>query len=633
MDRLDQCLERPQIQRFLNGNCADDQAELIADHLGRCDSCSAIATEIIGQSDTIVRLARSLDDGLETESAWKDLRHRLLGSSPALLAQLPLPLALGQYDLIEPIGQGGMGRVFKARQRLLKRSVAVKLLSPDRADDPDAVANFLHEMEVIGSLDHPHIVSAVDADCVDGVYFLVMDYEPGLDLSRLQERLPRLTCADACEMVRQAAVGLQYAHENGLVHCDIKPSNLILTDQGVVKVLDLGLARFQHRESHNSILTVAGTVDYMAPEQWSARLPVDIRADIYALGCTLFKLLVGVAPYEKAGAARRAAHESAPIPDLATLRPDLPLPLAGVVRRMLAKLPADRFSQPRDVVEALSPFCRGSELTAVAKQAAISTGDTVRMRGIAETLVGGQRLQRLRRLGAKRAWMIILGLALGLTFIGGAIMALIRGSEHNPGWQAVSLSEPRSFVSRDVNCLVSPGKVNELAALSTKSSLPLFIPMGSATRLPFSLKTSIAADFNGEAGLYFGFANPLGDGSAPHTYQALTLVRNVSLGPNELWLRYAAYEERHGITVQLKMIKGKWPVKIDESRHFQTLEVAVRERNLQFKWNGENIPPNAAANAEPQPDSGQYAGAYGLFLGRGEAVFGGFQMNTSESEK
>ena len=264
MNATDQCLERQQIQRFLTGDCADEQAESIAEHLGRCAVCEALATEIVGQSGTIVRLARSFDDRIESEPACKELRRRLLGHPPTLLAQLALPLALGQYDLLEPIGQGGMGRVFKARQRLLKRSVAVKLLSPDRADDPDAVASFLHEMEAIGSLDHPHIVRAADAACLDGVYFLVMDYVPGLDVARLLDQLRQLACADACEVVRQAAVGLQYAHENGLVHCDIKPSNLLLTEQGVVKLLDLGLARFQQRESPNSS-TVAGTVDYMAP--------------------------------------------------------------------------------------------------------------------------------------------------------------------------------------------------------------------------------------------------------------------------------------------------------------------------------------------------------------------------------
>ena len=149
--------------------------------------------------------------------------------------------------------------MFKARHRHLKRLMAVKLLAPERQNDPEAVGRFLVEMEAIGRLSHPHLVHATDAGCIDGMYFLVMEFEAGLDLGELLRRVPRLDVADACEVIRQAAEGLQYAHEHGLIHCDIKPSNLLLTEAGKIKVLDLGLARIGADGDDPLTRSVAGT--------------------------------------------------------------------------------------------------------------------------------------------------------------------------------------------------------------------------------------------------------------------------------------------------------------------------------------------------------------------------------------
>src|SRR5205085_11414758 len=184
------------------------------------------------------------------------------------------------------------GTVYKAEHTRLRRLVAIKLLSADRTQSPSAVARFDREMHAIGGLDHPNIVRALDAGEHEGKHFLVMEFVAGDDVSALLARLGPVPVADACEIVRQAALGLQHAHQAGLVHRDIKPGNLMLTPDGVVKVLDLGLALLSQPAETGRELTgsgqVMGTLDYMAPEQGDDMHGVDIRADVYSLGATLY---------------------------------------------------------------------------------------------------------------------------------------------------------------------------------------------------------------------------------------------------------------------------------------------------------------------------------------------------------
>jgi serine/threonine protein kinase len=211
---------------------------------------------------------------------------------------------LGEYELLEPLGQGGMGQVWKARHRKLGKLVAVKLIRPDQEKSHQAVLRFAREMRALGSLSHPQVVEASDAGESDGVVYLVMQLIEGEDLANyVRERGP-LPVADACELARQVAVGLAYLHGRGLVHRDLKPSNLMRTPAGEVKILDFGLARWQRPESAENTdgLTAPsdglGTPDYVAPEQTLHAASVDIRADLYALGCTLVFLLTGKAPFE-----------------------------------------------------------------------------------------------------------------------------------------------------------------------------------------------------------------------------------------------------------------------------------------------------------------------------------------------
>ncbi len=191
---------------------------------------------------------------------------------------------LGPYQIVRKLGQGGMGAVYEARHTKLKKTVAVKVLPPEMMRSSIVIARFEREMEAVGALDHPHIVRAMDAGEFDGTHFLVMEYVEGSDLSALVKEQGTLSVRDACKVIRQAAMGLQHAHEHGLVHRDIKPSNIFVTKAGQVKLLDLGLARISRIDEEHAGITssgqVLGTPDYMSPEQWDDTHSVDARADL-----------------------------------------------------------------------------------------------------------------------------------------------------------------------------------------------------------------------------------------------------------------------------------------------------------------------------------------------------------------
>ena len=313
-----------------------------------------------------------------------------------------------------------MGTVYKALHTRLKRPVAIKLLPGRRLADPEAVARFQREMEAVGRLDHPHLVRAYDAGEAEGHQFLVMEFLHGVDLAKLVRRDGPLPVADACEVVRQAAMGLQHAHEHGLVHRDVKPSNLMLTSTGQVKVLDLGLARLTV-ETPDAEMTssgqVVGTGDFIAPEQGRDTRQADARSDVYSLGCTLYFLLTGKAPF--AGPQydtfmkKVIAHSQEPIPPIQQFCPDLPGPMLAVLGRMLAKEPGKRFQTAAEVAEALVPFSHGSDLTRIVQ----GRGEP---RRIAE---GVQAPRRWRRNRWFTAVFILVVAALGSWYAGARLLA------------------------------------------------------------------------------------------------------------------------------------------------------------------------------------------------------------------
>jgi eukaryotic-like serine/threonine-protein kinase len=321
--------------------------------------------------DTRTKMARKVEPAARPAPRME----AAVGLAPAQPQAAPAaPLRLGPYEVKERIGGGGMGTVYRAFHVKLKKWVALKVVRSDWLGDAQTVIRFQREMEAVGRLDHPNIVRATDAGEEGGVHYLVMEWVDGTDLANLVWFCGPLPVADACALIRQAAAALQCAHLQGLVHRDIKPSNLLLSKQGVLKLLDLGLARLVGQLDGSAEVTMhgqmMGTADYTAPEQWVSSHDVDIRADIYSLGCTLYNLLTGRPPFTGAEydspLKKMAAHlQITPLP-VRRLRADVPEGLAVVLTRLLAKKPGERYSSPAEVEQALEPFAAQADLVRLA---------------------------------------------------------------------------------------------------------------------------------------------------------------------------------------------------------------------------------------------------------------------------
>jgi serine/threonine protein kinase len=274
------------------------------------------------------------------------------------------------YKILRVLGRGGMATVYKARQLCPKRLVAVKVIDLRLANDEEIVAQFEREQAVSARLSHPNLIRVYQAGRAAGCPYLAMELVEGDNLDQFVGRYGPPAVAEGCEVIRQAALGLQHLHKHGLVHRDVKPSNLMLTPSGRVKVLDLGLARDLHQAGAGERFTspgqCLGTPDYMAPEQCVNADAVDSRADVYGLGCTLYELLAGQPPFTGPGYEsaflKMQAHVKGPVPRIRERRPDVPERLAVALERMLAKDRDGRFASPADVVAAVQPFAAGAEL-------------------------------------------------------------------------------------------------------------------------------------------------------------------------------------------------------------------------------------------------------------------------------
>ena len=309
---------------------------------------------------------------------------------------------IGDYEIIGELGRGGMGIVYKAKHKLLQQTVAVKVLSQALLDDTQAVGRFRREMQLIGSLVHPNVVRALNAGETEGTHYLAMEFVDGISLHKLVESVrekndkqkteglhpPLIPLGAACEAIRQAALGLQNAHELKLVHRDIKPANLMLDHRGTVKILDLGLGKFaeEHRSEHHSSLTmegmVVGTVDYISPEQCENSREADIRSDLYSLGCTFYFLLTGKPVYSGSRydtmRKKLMAHIVGEVPSLRQTIPNLPIAVEKILQKVLAKDPAERYQTPIEFAEALAPFASFDELWTLVGEAIPSDGSGVR---------------------------------------------------------------------------------------------------------------------------------------------------------------------------------------------------------------------------------------------------------------
>ena len=279
----------------------------------------------------------------------------------------------GKYRLLELLGVGGMGAVYLCEHMFMKRLVAVKVLPVEKLQDPSALMRFYREARAVAALDHPNIVRAYDIDKVDQMHFLVMEYVDGASLQELVARHGPLDPLRAADYVAQSAHGLHHASHLGMVHRDIKPGNLLLERTGVIKILDMGLARF-FDQTHDNVTEkfdnncVLGTADYLAPEQAVSSV-VDIRADIYALGGTLYFMLTGRSPFPDGTIAHKLVchqrEEPVPVTDF---RADVPAELLAVLAKMMKKNPADRYQTPADLFDALAELAPAAPVPPPARE-------------------------------------------------------------------------------------------------------------------------------------------------------------------------------------------------------------------------------------------------------------------------
>jgi serine/threonine-protein kinase len=369
--------------------------------LNNLEQCGLLTAEQFGQ---VCRLAEEVSEedlpvALVSDGILTPLQAHCLANDEGD------SLVVGPYHLLEEIGRGGMGRVYKARHTMMDRIVALKLISPETVSNERSCAWFLREVRSVTRLSHPNIVLAYDANEVDGVLFLAMEYVEGTTLGELVRAEGPLPIERVCEIVRQTALGLQHAHERGVVHRDIKPGNLLVpratpkvpgadcpvqTEQShdtcllertsqmssavsppqeavpLIKIVDFGLARLTAPQGGDTIgpSTVAGflgTPDFASPEQCQTGLPVDIRSDLYSLGCTFHFALTGRPLFgESTTLGKMFAHVMTLPPPVEEVRPDVPAGVAAIVARLLAKNPDQRFQTPAELVQALAPWCQGN---------------------------------------------------------------------------------------------------------------------------------------------------------------------------------------------------------------------------------------------------------------------------------
>jgi serine/threonine protein kinase len=380
------CPDREDLRSFHLGLLDEGREIEVLDHLNDCQSCEDTVANLEGTADSLVAAVRHSAGSESSASEDRPALQQALAEIEGLIdsppsanevqeTASPVSERIRDYELLGTLGEGGMGTVYRARHTRLDRQVALKLLPARRLRDNAAVARFEREMKAIGRLDHPTIVRATDAGDVDGTHFLAMDYVEGIDLSKLVRLVGPLDVASACEIVRQAALGLDYAHQQDLIHRDVKPSNLMLTLRGEVRILDLGLALFgAASEALDELTTVGqlmGTLDYMAPEQGDDSHDVDARADVYSLGATLFKLLTATASYDSPGTrtplAKMKALATIDAPSVADRREELPTELVTIVDRALLRNVDDRFASANELADSLLPFCEGHVLSDLAE--------------------------------------------------------------------------------------------------------------------------------------------------------------------------------------------------------------------------------------------------------------------------
>jgi tRNA A-37 threonylcarbamoyl transferase component Bud32 len=373
--------ETAQLEAFARGELEPSEIDEVQRHLADCQSCCHALDEV--PDDNLLALVRRAGTAVDADETMVAAKEQTGDDAPTpgsdgtvvdptaspSVADLPTELAgHTRYRVLELIGKGGMGDVYKAEHRMMQRMVALKVIKRELTQNPQAVERFEREVRAAASLTHVNIVTAYDAERAGDIHFLAMEYVKGIDLEGVVKQRGQISVADACDYTRQAAKGLGHAHEQGMVHRDIKPHNLMLTAEGTVKILDFGLASLTEgpidhgetvvqRSDLTAVGTIMGTPDYISPEQATDARAADIRSDIYSLGCTFYTLLAGQAPFGEGPVMDKIkAHAEQDAPPLSDFRDDVPAEVETIVQKMMVKDPANRYQVPAAVTAALEPW-------------------------------------------------------------------------------------------------------------------------------------------------------------------------------------------------------------------------------------------------------------------------------------
>ena len=358
------------LQAYGLGKLDDVSSGSVSKHLDSCPSCQRRVAEV--SSDSFLGRLRGAQGapGKSATGGRSQLGGSLTDGGPAVAAPPPadtMPPGLAEhpdYEVIRELGRGGMGVVYLVRNKLMGRLEVLKVVGGHRVERSGVRERFLREVQSAAKLQHKNIVTAYSAMRLGESIVLAMEYVQGDDLAKEVKSRGPLPVINACYFIYQAALGLQHAHERGMVHRDIKPANLMLAREGkkaIVKVLDFGLAKVTSEGQTESALTregqMLGTPDFIAPEQIRDAQSADIRADIYSLGCTFYYLLTGGPPFRGEHLwDLYQAHFSMDAGPLNLVRPEVPVELAALVAKMMAKDPRRRFQTPGEVAQALTPF-------------------------------------------------------------------------------------------------------------------------------------------------------------------------------------------------------------------------------------------------------------------------------------
>lgn len=531
------CPSIHQLEASCNGMVSLKELSRLELHLASCPDCEQALSKVVfavpaaekptGKASNTPGFGRGkiVDSGnFVLGEAQVNSSQPGRNSHPDAGAEPTAPLQIGPYRLERLIGMGGMGVVYKAWQERLNRHVAIKFLPQSKTSSQPDIDRLHQEMKAVGNLDHENVVFAIDAAESEGVHYLVMEYVEGRNLAQLVDDHGRLAVADACELMRQAVVGLAHIDAQGLVHRDIKPSNIMLDVQGTVKILDMGLARIRAEKLLDHELTnrgyILGTSDYLAPEQAEDAHAADIRSDLYSLGCTLFKLLTGQAPFSgkkyDSATKKLMAHAKTPPPRVSEFRSDVPPELELLINRLLAKNPDQRPADPQEILPILKKLSVGHKTEALipgctTRPRSDASFETTKTRTLENT--PGVLVEEDARRGsfwdsAQTRWYIAVAAILFITLSGWAVFQVIDGigPRHTPpSWE-----QPSPFPVVDYYVAVRPATIAtnpKAGSVTITSPDPVLLRLGTLGPRTGVFRVSCdhsQGDWGGQFGVFMG---------------------------------------------------------------------------------------------------------------------------------